>query len=39
MLKIRNDPYWRTNLGNGNWLTNQTDRYGQDDALRRRSDR
>lgn len=23
MLKIRNDPYWRTNLGNGNWLTNQ----------------
>ena len=24
MLKIRNDPYWRTNLGNGNWVTNQT---------------
>ena len=23
MLKIRNDPYWRTNLGNGNWLTDQ----------------
>lgn len=23
ILKIRNDPYWRTNLGNGNWLTNQ----------------
>ena len=21
MLKIRNDPFWRTNLGNGNWVT------------------
>lgn len=24
MLKIRRDPYWRTNLGNGTWVTNQT---------------
>ena len=24
MLKIQNDPYWRTNFGNGNWVTNQT---------------
>src|ERR1043166_5077660 len=24
MLKIRNDPYWRTNLGNGTWVNNQT---------------
>lgn len=24
MLKIRNDPYWRTRLGNGNWITSQT---------------
>ncbi len=23
MLKIRNDPYWRTRLGNGNWITSQ----------------
>lgn len=23
MLKIRNDPYWRTRLGNGPWVTNQ----------------
>src|SRR5207247_8823822 len=24
MFKIRNDPYWRTNLGNGTWVNNQT---------------
>lgn len=24
MLRIRNDPYWRRNLGNGVWITNQT---------------
>ena len=24
MLKVRNDPFWRRKLGNGNWLTNQT---------------
>ena len=24
MLRIRNDPFWRTNFGNGVWLTNQT---------------
>src|SRR6185369_3966236 len=24
MLKIRNDPYWRTNLGNGTWVNNQS---------------
>ncbi len=24
MLRIRNDPFWRTNFGNGNWLVNQT---------------
>jgi Carbohydrate binding domain len=24
MLNIRNDPYWRTNFGNGNWVTNQS---------------
>lgn len=23
MLKIRNDPYWRTNLGNGVWMANR----------------
>src|SRR5436305_1455951 len=23
MLKVRNDPNWRTNLGNGAWVTNQ----------------
>ena len=23
MLKIRNDPYWRTNLGNGTWINSQ----------------
>jgi Carbohydrate binding domain len=24
MLNIRNDPYWRTNYGNGSWVTNQS---------------
>lgn len=24
MLKIRNDPYWRRNFGNGSWISNQT---------------
>jgi len=23
MLRVRNDPFWRTNFGNGNWITNQ----------------
>ncbi len=23
MLRVRNDPFWRKNFGNGNWLTNQ----------------
>ena len=23
MLRIRNNPYWRTQWGNGNWVTNQ----------------
>lgn len=24
MLNIRNDPYWRVNFGNGNWVTDKT---------------